>query len=116
MSKKKNKQKNQDANQVGFLLFTIIIFIIIIVGSVFSDWDKINENRKLVKEYELYKSELLEEEASLKSEVVKLQDPEYVARYAREKYMYTKDGETILRIVDGKLVETKISKEIETDK
>ena len=48
--------------------------------------------------------ELLEEQDSLKSEVVKLQDPEYVARYAREKYLYTKDGETILKIVDGRVV------------
>ena len=29
-------------------------------------------------------------------EVVKLQDPEYVAKYAREKYLFTKDGELII--------------------
>ena len=46
----------------------------------------------------------MKEQDSLKSEVVKLQDPEYVARYAREKYLYTKDGETILKIVDGRVV------------
>ena len=28
----------------------------------------------------------------------KLQDPDYIARYAREKYSYSKDGEIILRI------------------
>ena len=33
-----------------------------------------------------------------------MQDPEYVARYAREKYMYTKNGEKILKIVDGKVL------------
>ena len=30
--------------------------------------------------------------------VTKLQDPDYVARYAREKYLYSKDGEIIIRI------------------
>ena len=29
-----------------------------------------------------------------------LEDPEYVARYAREKYLYSKDGELIIRIPD----------------
>jgi putative chitinase len=27
-----------------------------------------------------------------------IKDPDYVARYAREKYMYSKDGEIILRL------------------
>ena len=35
---------------------------------------------------------LEEENAYLKVEVEKLQDPDYVARYAREKYLYSKDG------------------------
>ena len=30
----------------------------------------------------------------------KLQDPEYQARYAREKYLYTKEGEKILTIIE----------------
>lgn len=33
-------------------------------------------------------------------EVSKLQDPDYIARYAREKYMYSKPGEIILRMVE----------------
>lgn len=41
---------------------------------------------------------LREEESQLKVDVEKLEDPEYVARYAREKYMYSKDGEIIIRL------------------
>ena len=37
-------------------------------------------------------------EDQLESEVVKLQDPDHMARYAREKFGYTKDGELILRV------------------
>ena len=41
---------------------------------------------------------LKEKEVSLKNDVEKLQDPDYVARYAREKYFYSKAGEYIIRI------------------
>lgn len=43
---------------------------------------------------------LEEEENVLNSDIKKLKDPEYVARYVREKYMYSKDGELIIRIPD----------------
>jgi cell division protein FtsB len=43
-------------------------------------------------------NELLEEEKELNSEVIKLQDPEYVARFARDKYLYSRPGELIIRI------------------
>ena len=39
-----------------------------------------------------------DKEEELKATVTKLQDPDYVARYAREKYLYSKDGEIIIRI------------------
>ena len=41
---------------------------------------------------------LKEKEEKLKVEVDRLEDPDYVARFAREKYMYSKDGEIILRL------------------
>ena len=34
----------------------------------------------------------------LTNDVEKLKNPEYAARYAREKYLYSKDGEKILKI------------------
>ena len=45
-------------------------------------------------------SSLKDEEDVLNSDIKKLNDPEYVARYAREKYLYSKDGELIIRIPD----------------
>ena len=41
---------------------------------------------------------LQEKEEELKVDANKLQNPDYVARYAREKYLYSKDGEYILQI------------------
>ena len=41
---------------------------------------------------------LNEEEKTLTDDVEKLKNPEYAARYAREKYLYSKTGEKILKI------------------
>ena len=35
---------------------------------------------------------------SLTSEVTKMNDPEYLARYAKEKFLYSKDDEVIIRM------------------
>lgn len=35
---------------------------------------------------------------SLKNEINKLQDKEYIARYARENYLYTKNGEYVIKL------------------
>lgn len=40
------------------------------------------------------------EEQNLKIEIQKLKDPDYLARYARENYLYSKDGEYIIKIED----------------
>ena len=41
---------------------------------------------------------LKEEEAYLKDQVIKFRDPDYLARYAREKYLFSTDGELIIKI------------------
>lgn len=38
------------------------------------------------------------DEKELSTEILKLNDPEYIARYARENYQYSKDGEYIIQI------------------
>ena len=98
---KSKKVKNHDSKRIIFLLCSVVVFIVILISTVFSDWTKIASNKSNTKELQHYYVELQEEEASLNSEVIKLQDADYVARYAREKYMYTKEGETILKIVES---------------
>lgn len=57
-------------------------------------FDKYQE-KKLLEEELL---SLKEKEEELKVDANKLQNPDYVARYAREKYLYSKEGEFILQI------------------
>lgn len=43
-------------------------------------------------------TQLQAEEKELKTEIQKLKDPEYLARYAREHFLYSKEGEYIIRL------------------
>lgn len=97
--KKKNTVK-KDSSRIGFLLFIVVMFLVILVSTVFGDLQHIVYNKEQTKVLNSKYTGLLEEEASLNSEVNKLQDADYIERYAREKYMYTLDGEKILIIID----------------
>ena len=54
--------------------------------------------------------ELKEEAEELKIDIEKLSDEKYLANYAREKYLYSKDGEYILQINEEDL--KKLSEEV----
>lgn len=76
----------------------LFVLIFALVFSIFNDWTKIVQNKRKINELNSSYTSLLEKEESLNSEVNKLQDPDYVARYAREKYMYSLPDEVIIRI------------------
>ncbi len=83
----------------GFFSSCIIVFILITVLSVVRQIvDKYQEASELEKK----KVALKEQEEKLNNEILKLQDSEYLARYAREKYFYSKNGELIIRIPTNK--------------
>ncbi len=106
VSKTSNKKvakkvtKNNNTGRLGVAFFFVIAVAVVLVATVFGDLQQVFENKRQTEELNNKYIELLEEEASLNSQVIKLQDPEYRARYARENQMYTKDGETILIIID----------------
>ena len=68
--------------------------------TVFTYWRQILNNNREKNQLENNYEELLEKENLLQNDVIRLQDPEYVAKYAREKYLYTKDGELIIKIIE----------------
>lgn len=59
-------------------------------------------NKQEIATMNQYYVDLLAEEESLTSEVTKLHDSDYIARYAREKYMYSLPGEIIIKMPDEK--------------
>jgi cell division protein DivIC len=82
-----------------FLIVTMTIAILMVfsfnVSRLFSQvMGKNKEAEVLISK----KEDLKDEENYLKVQVDKLNDPDYIARYAREKYLYSKDGEFTIRI------------------
>jgi cell division protein DivIC len=98
MSKKGLKQAKKR------LLLEILVFLVLLAFlsfSMFKVWLQIIDNKSNIVSLNEKYEKLLEEEKALKSDVNKLQDPDYVARYAREKYLYTRDGELIIRMPES---------------
>lgn len=84
------------------VLVTLVFLLIggVLIKSIVTTSMQIYEKQKEKKEFTAQLEELKEKEDELNNTVTKLQDPDYVARYAREKYLYSKDGEIIIRIPD----------------
>ena len=55
------------------------------------------ENTSVHAQYKAEDDKLHEEEV-LNDEISRLEDPEYLAKYAREKYLYSKKDEIIIKI------------------
>ena len=94
----KNKTKMKARRRMLFLGLTSIAIIFVMTFTIGRYWieifDKYQE-KKMLEEESLSLKEKAEE---LKVDANKLQNPDYVARYAREKYLYSKEGEFILQI------------------
>ena len=100
MAKKKVKytRKTKGRMIVIFLFFGAIISTL--GYSLFSNLRQVQEMKKEKKYLEERIVALEDEEKSLEADIQKLSYPAYVARYAREKYLYSKDGELIIRMDD----------------
>jgi cell division protein DivIC len=82
-----------------FLLGTLSLLIIVsLVTSISNYWIQIHKKGIEKQFLQEQLANLKEEEGRLTTEVNRLQDPEYIARYARERFLYSKDGEYIIRI------------------
>ncbi len=94
------KRNKKEKRRLRIYLITIISLTSYFGVRMYYYWPKIFANYQNKQALELKYSELLEQEETLSSDIIKLQDPDYIARFAREKYLYSKDGEIIIRIVE----------------
>ena len=98
-SSKKIKKK---AKKQTFRVIVFGIACLFIIGGILTTitrvWINIYDKYKEKQELENKILALKEEEEELTVDVERLQDPEYIARYLREKYFYSKNGEYIIRI------------------
>ena len=100
MIKIKHKVTKKEPRRLTLFIMAFIFIIGFTCINIFPDWLKIMKNKKEITLLESSYEELLDTEEALKAEVEKLQDPEYVERYAKEKFLYTKDDEMIIRKTD----------------
>lgn len=100
----KNKKKKKKS-----LKSKIRIFISLIVFGSITASLLYNCAYNVIKIFELKKEEIRlkqeqitlgDERDVLEKDIKRLNDKDYIAKYVREKYLYSKDGELILRIDD----------------
>jgi cell division protein DivIC len=94
----KNTSRKKARRRMLLLGLTSVIIIFVMTFTIGKYWVEIYEKYQEKKELEKELTALKEKEEELKVDANKLQNPDYIARYAREKYQYSKDGEFILQI------------------
>ncbi len=102
MIKIKHKVTKKERRRLTIFILSFIFIIGFTCINIFPDWLKIMKNKQEITLLQSSYEELLDTEEALKAEVQKLRDPEYVERYAKEKFLYTKEGEIIIRKTDTK--------------
>lgn len=93
-----SKKSKKEKKRLFIITIAIISLLSLLVGSVYKDWQQIMKNRKSEVELSKKYEKLLEEEQKLDAEITKLEDSEYLARYAKEKFMLSKDGDIIIKM------------------
>lgn len=99
MSRKVKKTTKMRLSVFGTISLVIIFYFgFTLCFHLYTIYDLTNDKKHLEEKY----NNLKEEAEDLEIEIKKLNDPEYLARYAREKYSYSKDGEYIIKINEAK--------------
>lgn len=91
------------------LLISTPITIIIVAFTIFTAFTYISKIKVLMdkeKELSTQLNELETNENDLSKEISKLKDPDYIAKYARENYFYSKNGEYVIKTEPKKVEET----------
>lgn len=85
-------------------MFVIVLFFGAIIATLgytfFLDLGRIRDMSKEEVSLNREKESLLSEEETIEADIKRLSDDDYIARYVREKYFYSKEGEIILRFND----------------
>ena len=102
MSKRVTNKKTK--HHVRFRLFLFLplflLAFIFLSYSCGSNLMKLMELKNEKKDLERQLVILTDEKENLEADVKRLSDSNYIARYAREKYLYSKKDEIIIRIDD----------------
>lgn len=93
-------------------IFFVIYFVFTLMSYTVNLVQLTKEKEKLEERY----LQLQEEAEELKIEITKLHDPEYLAKFARENYLYSKEGELIIKIRETENVLDETQQEIDNNR
>lgn len=85
------------------IFISLIVFGAITISLGYNLFDNVRSIQKMKKEKITLNeqiSDLQKEKEVFETDIMKLENPDYIAKYVREKYFYSKEGELILRIDD----------------
>lgn len=103
MTKRKMTKKSKRRLMIfGIPSIIVIAYFIITFSSYIYNYSVLKKQEKELNN-ELYN--LQEEKAYLKTEILKLHDPSYIIRYAKEKFLYSTDGEYVIKLEEEKKVD-----------
>lgn len=94
------KKTKKEKKRLFVISTMIVVLLVMLINSVASDWSEIMDNNHQIKQLTDEYNDLMAEEEKLQSDVTKLQDSEYIERYAKEKFLYSEEGDTIIRMDD----------------
>lgn len=101
MSKLGKKRRRKSFKSRIRIFMALIVFGAVTAALGYNCLTNILKIQDLKNEKESLEEELVvlqEEKEILETDILRLKDPEYIAKYVREKYFYSKDGELILRL------------------
>lgn len=99
---KKSKKKKASKRKIRIFL-ALVIFGTVIASLSYNLLNNIINIKKMKEKKEDLSKQIVSlerEKEELETDIVKLKDPEYIAKYVRERYFYSKEGEVILRLPD----------------
>lgn len=96
MAKQKQAGYKKFMSVIYLGLSAILIYMLVINGQ--RVYKQVQDTKALQK----HKDELVAEKEKLAKEVKLLNDDDYVTRYARDNYIFSKDGEEVVKLPDSK--------------
>lgn len=94
--------KKKEPKYKKFVGFIYIGVSAILIYTLYTSAIRVNKQRVELDKLEDRKAELIAEKEALSEEVELLGDDDYVARYARENYIFSKDGEEVVKLPESK--------------
>jgi cell division protein DivIC len=96
MAKKRIKKSTKRRLTIfGTLSIIVIIYFLVSTGCQVYNLYKLNIQKN---ELQVQYKKLKDDAEELKIQINQLHDPEYLAKYARENYSYSKEGEYIIKL------------------